>query len=157
MCFILQHKYLCAHACTHTPTPKRVYVCAHISHTFSLTHSHTCMHTHRRVHACMRELSHTHNLYLISLCSVNLFTYKVFHFISNTFLLPCSAPLDGKNKAVECNTVPALIDLLRDPSADVRANAAGAIMMYGLELSRFLLYFFFWFMFATLENMQMFG
>ncbi|PVD33684.1 hypothetical protein C0Q70_04942 [Pomacea canaliculata] len=44
-------------------------------------------------------------------------------------IMHLSAPLDGKNKAVECNTVPALIDLLRDPSADVRANAAGAIMM----------------------------
>lgn len=141
MCFILQHKYLCAHAYTHTPTPKRVYV--YIFHTLflSLTHTHVCTRTEEYTQACVSF--HTHNLYLISLCSVNLFTYKVFHFISNTFLLPCSAPLDGKNKAVECNTVPALIDLLRDPSADVRANAAGAIMMYGLELSRFLLYFFF--------------
>lgn len=140
----------------HTPLPPKEYMYVHIFHTLflSLTHTHVCTRTEEYMHACVSF--HTHNLYLISLCSVNLFTYKVFHFISNTFLLPCSAPLDGKNKAVECNTVPALIDLLRDPSADVRANAAGAIMMYGLELSRFLLYFFFWFMFATLENMQMF-
>jgi len=37
-------------------------------------------------------------------------------------------PLDGKNKAVEVKTVPALVKLLKDPESDVRANAAGALM-----------------------------
>jgi len=40
-----------------------------------------------------------------------------------------SAPLDGKNKAVEVNSVPELVKLLADSSSDVRANAAGALMM----------------------------
>ena len=39
-----------------------------------------------------------------------------------------SVPLDGKNKAVDCNSVAELIKLLKDSSPDVRANAAGAIM-----------------------------
>jgi hypothetical protein len=39
-----------------------------------------------------------------------------------------SVPLAGKDKAVECDAVPKLIKLLKDSHADVRANAAGAIM-----------------------------
>ena len=42
--------------------------------------------------------------------------------------MSCSVPLDGKNKAVDCQSVAQLIKLLKDESADVRANAAGAIM-----------------------------
>ena len=42
--------------------------------------------------------------------------------------MSCSVPLDGKNKAVDCHSVDRLIKLLKDESADVRANAAGAIM-----------------------------
>lgn len=38
-------------------------------------------------------------------------------------------PLAGKDKAIECGAMPVLIGLLKDPSSDVRANAAGAIMM----------------------------
>ncbi|KAK3585445.1 hypothetical protein CHS0354_020166 [Potamilus streckersoni] len=36
--------------------------------------------------------------------------------------------LEGKDKAVEVEAIPALISLLKDESPDVRANAAGALM-----------------------------
>ena len=40
-----------------------------------------------------------------------------------------SVPLDGKNKAVDVKSVPPLVRLLKDKEPDVRANAAGALMM----------------------------
>ena len=40
-----------------------------------------------------------------------------------------SATLDGKNKAVEVHAVTPLVGLLKDSSSDVKANAAGALMM----------------------------
>jgi len=43
-------------------------------------------------------------------------------------IMDLSVPLDGKNKAVDCNSVTELIKLLKDDSPDVRANAAGALM-----------------------------
>ena len=49
----------------------------------------------------------------------------LYHFT----LLCCSAPLDGKNKAVEVHAVPPLVGLLKDSCPDVKANAAGALMM----------------------------
>lgn len=44
-------------------------------------------------------------------------------------IMDLSVPLDGKNKAVEVKSVPELVTLLKDKDADVRANAAGALMM----------------------------
>ncbi|KAK3104197.1 hypothetical protein FSP39_025204 [Pinctada imbricata] len=43
-------------------------------------------------------------------------------------IMDLSIPLEGKNKAVEVKSVPALVKLLKDQSSDVRANAAGALM-----------------------------
>lgn len=40
-----------------------------------------------------------------------------------------SVPLAGKNKAVEVETVSAVVKLLSDEDVDVRAKAAGALMM----------------------------
>ena len=40
-----------------------------------------------------------------------------------------SVPLDGKNKAVDVKSVPPLVRLLKDKEPDVRANAAGTLMM----------------------------
>uniref|UniRef100_A0A1I8J1N9 Radial spoke protein 14 n=2 Tax=Macrostomum lignano TaxID=282301 RepID=A0A1I8J1N9_9PLAT len=42
-------------------------------------------------------------------------------------IMDLSVPLDGKDKAVEVGTVPALIGLLGDNASAVRANAAGAL------------------------------
>ncbi len=44
-------------------------------------------------------------------------------------LFPSSVPLAGKDKAVEVNCMSQLVDLLQDENDQVRANAAGAIMM----------------------------
>ena len=38
--------------------------------------------------------------------------------------------IQGKDQAVECKCMPALVDLLADESPAVRANCCGAIMMY---------------------------
>ena len=46
-----------------------------------------------------------------------------------TFFFYFSFPLDGKNKAVEVGAMVSLVPLLRDAETDVRANAAGAIMV----------------------------
>ena len=40
-----------------------------------------------------------------------------------------SFPLDGKKKACEESTIPSLVILLRDDNAEVRAKAAGALMV----------------------------
>ena len=48
---------------------------------------------------------------------------------SNCFFIVNSAPLDGKNKAVEVHSVTPLVGLLKDSSPDVKASAAGALMM----------------------------
>ena len=40
-----------------------------------------------------------------------------------------SVPLAGKDKAVEVKSMGTLVALLKDSEAEVRANAAGAIMM----------------------------
>ena len=49
-----------------------------------------------------------------------------------------SFPLDGKNKAVEVGAMVSLVPLLCDKDTDVRANAAGAIMVYVIKsLTRF--------------------
>lgn len=47
----------------------------------------------------------------------------------NAYIFYSSVPLDGKNKAVDVKTVPPLVRLLKDKEPDVRANAAGALMM----------------------------
>ncbi|XP_078331854.1 radial spoke head 14 homolog [Crassostrea virginica] len=44
-------------------------------------------------------------------------------------IMDLSVPLDGKNKAVDVKSVPPLVRLLKDKEPDVRANAAGALMM----------------------------
>jgi hypothetical protein len=46
-----------------------------------------------------------------------------------SFILYLSVPLNGKNRAVEVKCIPILVELLKDKSTDVRANAAGALMM----------------------------
>ncbi|XP_046331630.1 radial spoke head 14 homolog [Haliotis rufescens] len=43
-------------------------------------------------------------------------------------IMDLSVPLDGKNKAVEVESVAALVEMLKDATPDVRANAAGALM-----------------------------
>jgi len=42
----------------------------------------------------------------------------------------CSVVIEGKDQAVECKCMPALVQLLADESTAVRANCCGAIMMY---------------------------
>ena len=49
--------------------------------------------------------------------------------ISTRFFFTFSVPLAGKDKAVEVKCVSTLVSLLKDEDSDVRANAAGAIMM----------------------------
>lgn len=44
-------------------------------------------------------------------------------------IMDLSAPLDGKNKAVEVHSVTPLVGLLKDSSPDVKASAAGALMI----------------------------
>ncbi|XP_052798462.1 radial spoke head 14 homolog [Mya arenaria] len=44
-------------------------------------------------------------------------------------IMDLSAPLEGKNKAVEVGCVAELVKLLADSSPDVKANAAGALMI----------------------------
>lgn len=55
--------------------------------------------------------------------------YNIYIIIPIFPLFDYSAPLEGKNKAVEVNAVPALVALLGDKSPDVKANAAGALML----------------------------
>ncbi|KAL5007337.1 hypothetical protein ScPMuIL_016143 [Solemya velum] len=43
-------------------------------------------------------------------------------------IMDLSVPLNGKNKAVEVQTVPELVCLLKDSNPDVRANVSGALM-----------------------------
>ena len=54
---------------------------------------------------------------------------NVFCRIITKFPIIFSATLDGKNKAVEVHAVTPLVGLLKDSSSDVKANAAGALMM----------------------------
>ncbi|XP_071956250.1 radial spoke head 14 homolog [Antedon mediterranea] len=42
-------------------------------------------------------------------------------------IMDLSVPLDGKNKACECNSLVDLVKLLKDSDTDVRAKASGAI------------------------------
>jgi len=51
------------------------------------------------------------------------------YFVLIAITCDCSVPLDGKNKAVEVKCMAQLVALLGSPDIDVRANAAGAIMM----------------------------
>ena len=44
----------------------------------------------------------------------------------------CSVVISGKDQAVECKCMSALVQLLSDESTAVRANCCGAIMMYAL-------------------------
>ena len=48
--------------------------------------------------------------------------------ISNPVICLPSVPLAGKDRAVACGALPLLRDMLNDPTMEVRANAAGAIM-----------------------------
>ncbi|XP_041367854.1 radial spoke head 14 homolog [Gigantopelta aegis] len=43
-------------------------------------------------------------------------------------IMDLSVPLEGKNKAVEVQSVPLLVALLKDDQPDVQGNAAGALM-----------------------------
>lgn len=53
-------------------------------------------------------------------------------FVLNvSLILPVhSVPLAGKDRAVDCGALQLLKDMLKDPTPEVRANAAGAIMTY---------------------------
>lgn len=53
----------------------------------------------------------------------------LYYYIINAYIFYFSVPLDGKNKAVDVKSVPPLVRLLKDKEPDVRANAAGALMM----------------------------
>lgn len=55
-------------------------------------------------------------------------SYKSTQFQCCELIHSDSVPLDGKNRACSVNTLPALVTLLDDTDADVRAKAAGAIM-----------------------------
>ena len=52
----------------------------------------------------------------------------------------CSVLINGKDQAVECKCMPALVTLLLDESTAVRANCCGAIMMYVPYVCSFITY-----------------
>ena len=61
-----------------------------------------------------------------------------FQLLNLYFNFTSSFPLDGKNKAVEVGAMASLVPLLCDKDTDVRANAAGAVMVYVIKsLTRF--------------------
>ena len=45
-----------------------------------------------------------------------------------SYLPYSSIPIIGKADAVECGTIPVLLKFLSDPEAELRAEAAGALM-----------------------------